>query len=722
MGAEFKILDVDDIPKEVKPKLVKYLCDLYVNAFAAKADIDEDCRKAKAMVDMKFVNKTDTYIARVNNQNRSYVPGDESRNREDAKAKMYNPFSARMVDADTAHLKKSAIPNNRELIKLNIGYHPIISEKLPEYKSCFEDGWEDYAKKTFIANKTVSNIMKAQRQGATYSNTVILHDYDPDEGFVFPQTLNFMNFAVFPKKDNPNKNCAMIYRSHIAEDDLRKRADISEGQLDELMPSSSMSMEELLKGNNNPDEQEASVGNIKIWTFFLPVYKDYYESDAKKREKYVLRNALIVMGVNDVGTSGLGTDANKISKTILKVVELPNRCYNPFQFSTFSVSDVDEPYARPKLMQYRGHQNLLNQLFYAFSYAVPLAIDPVKIVTKSGNRRSEDYVIGPGATLFEDQPNSIRFETYNVRLDTFLDAYQFLESDFGKGFGIPENVEGIPRTSGGDTTAREIEVTRQSGAIKLDYRADWQNEEFLQPFAYKFLLQTQIYIEQEIETAIIQYAGQEQYEEDPGRDAIIGDPNFWEFARGKRTITVGKEVIKNPCPLFRNWLIHSDIYSKLEVKTRQLMGQIPGEEGKPVFAGLVDAAFRAPGQGLQMLYEIITFPFASTDIEVESTTGEVTRKQEGENFQSIVGFLSQFEQPDPMTGMSKLQQGGMQLNIKEVARLAQKTFPTPSNELIIPFEAPPPLPVDGSVEAETLPGQLDGNTENVSEEKSQPEV
>ena len=722
MEKVINILDVnEDITKKQKETLLDYLCKVYIAAFSSKAEIDEYCKQAKAMSDMEFTKQVSK---RQRTNASSSIPqiryGEEKHNSEDEKSKMYNPFSARMVETHTAQLKKSGIPQNRELIKVDIGYHPVLSQAFPDYKGCFEDAWEDFGKKAFIKLRAVSKLMKAQKQASVYSNTVILHDYDPGIGFVNPKPINFMDFAMYPKKED-TKKCIKVYRCFVPEEDLRKRSDISEEDLDKLSISSDIDIETMFNSQEGSEDNSAAVGNIRILTFFVPTYKDYSEDNKGKREKFVLRNALITIGVNDIGA----VTPDGINKVLLSVVELPGREYDPFTFATLTVNDIDEPYAKPKLVQYRGHQILLNQLFSAFSYAIPLAVAPIVIALKDGNNKAEDYQIAPNSVWFETIPNSTRFETPNFRMDVFVNAYQFIESDFGKGYGIPENIEGIPRQSGGDKTAREAEIERQSGASKLDYVADWQAEELLQPFSYSFLLQTQLHIEIEVEGAVLKYLASKG---NPQLDSemVMKDPEFWKWVAGDTSIKIKGKDVYNPCPLFRNWIILSSIYDKLNERSKDLAGmnfQL-GTHPNPDLALLSDMIFKSPGAGLKTIYDIVTHPFSETDITVENTLGEITRKNQSENFQAFMQFLTNLDVPSGPSGMSRLQQEGLKLDVKEVLRLAHKAFPTASAKLITQATNPaqqmlPQQPVTTGSQMPQMPGQMTGETQNVSEDKSQ---
>lgn len=662
-----RVIDLNDkkqIPLEMRDNILpKFLWELYTAAFTAKGPLDNYCKQAKGMIDMQFTNEQ--MLNNPNYEDRNWW-GDKI-DTDDYESMTYDPTSARMVKALAAHLRKIGIPANRQFFKLNLEYNTVLSDQYHFLSTVLEEAWSEYLNKAFKRCKAIPKLVKAQKQSVQLGNTVVYVDYDKPLGVVNVKPIKLQNFALYPPKDDVS-NCAMVIRSNIAESDLKVRFDLDEKRLDMLVPATEINSRQIVDDRGEVSTQP--YGTVRVWTFFLPYYKNYViNGEDETKNKFELRNALVMMGINE------NTQDGKPEKVILHIVELDSREQNPISFTTLTAGDVDQPYNKPELVDYRGHQATLNRLDSAADRAIPMFIDPIKIISGADpTNTSEDYEVGPGAVLFETTPNAIRFETPKANLEHYILYKDHVAADFAKGFGMTENLEGVQRSKPGDKTAKEVEYERESGEGKIDYIAEWQNDGFFEDFLVKYLNQTQLHIEQEIEAAkvIWEAAGQ-----------MPGKP-FWDFAKGKTSVNIKDKEIKNPCPVFRNFIVWSKIETKLKNQFMALNNMAPELATSDIFkVGIAEAVFQNPNEGSQILYSIIIEPFDSTGITVEGSIGEASRAKEAENFNKVMNFLGILNTPDA-AGVSLLQKAGLQINVKEAVRLALKVNPIPTDNLVIP--------------------------------------
>ena len=702
-----KIINLNEIPKDIRDNVLpNFLEELYKAAFITKGPLDNYCKQAKAMVDMKFLNEE--LLNNPNHEDRNWW-GDKV-DTDDYESMTYDPMSARMVKALAAHLRRIGIPSNRQFFKLNFSYNPILSDRYNFLTPVFEDAWSEFLGKAFKRCKAIPKLIKAQRQSIVFGNTVIYVDYDKPLGVVNVKPIKLKNFALYPPKDDVS-NCAMVIQSNIPESDLKARFDLDEDRLDMLVPATEIQARTIVDDKGETGSQP--YGTVRVWTFFLPYYKNYTKGKKDKKNKFELRNALIMLGVNE------NTQDGKPEKVLLHILELDSREQNPISFSNLTAGEIDEPYNRPELVDYRGHQATLNRVDSAADRTVPMLIDPIKIVSGADpTNTTEDYEIGPGTVLFETVPNSIRFETVRANLEHYILYKDHVSSDFAKGFGITDLLEGVQRSKGGDKTAKEVERERESGEAKIDYIAEWQNDGFFEDFLIKYLNQTQLHIQQEIEAAKIIW-------ESTGQPVTKA---FWDFAKGQQEIQVGDSRIKNPCPLFKNWMTWSKIEQKLKQQFLTLNNMASDLQTADLFkVGIAETIFNDPNTGSDTLYRVIIEPFDSTGVTIEGSIGEASRAKDAENFNTVMSFLAQLNMPDA-TGISMLTKAGIQINTKEAIRLALKTNPIPSDNLIIPLtQSPQPQMMMPQVASqEPTPGGEITNPEQVEspqvEQPTQPGV
>lgn len=704
-----RVIDLNDkkqIPANIRDEVLpNFLWELYTAAFIAKGPLDNFCKQAKGMVDMQFMNEQ--MLNNPNYEDRNWW-GDKV-DTDDYESMTYDPMSARMVKALAAHLRRIGIPANRQFFKLNLEYNTQLTDRYHFLSTVLEESWSEFLTKAFKRCKAIPKLIKAQKQSIQLGNTVVYVDYDKPLGVVNVKPVKLQNFALYPPKDDVS-NCAMVIRSNIAESDLKVRFDLDEKRLDMLVPATEINSRQIVSDRGETDSQP--YGTVRVWTFFLPYYKQYKTNyETQEKEKFELRNALVMMGINE------NTQDGKPEKVILHILELDSREQNPISFSTLTAGDIDSPYNKPELVDYRGHQATLNRLDSAADRAIPMFIDPIKIVSGADpTNTSEDYEVGPGTVLFESVPNAIRFETPRANLEHYILYKDHVTADYAKGFGITENLEGVQRSSGGDKTAKEVESERQSGEAKIDYIAEWQNDGFFEDFLVKYLNQTQLHIQQEIEAAKIIWQA-------------TGQPinkSFWDFAKGLSEVNINNKIIKNPCPLYRNFIVWSKVEQRLKQQFLTLNNIAPELATPDLFkVGIAEQIFNDPNQGSEILYKIITEPFDSTGITIEGSIGEASRAREAENFNKVMNFLGILNTPDP-TGTSLLSKSGLQINTKEAVRLALKVNPIPSDSLVIPIPTQPNPMSQQLVSTQPQAGQEQVQEEatsiNSTEPVTQPEV
>ena len=643
-----KDLDIEnDIPKKIREEVLpEWLEKLYRAAFMIQMPLAIEWAKAQAMYDMRFSNQ-DLYLNRTVERTSNY--GGDKMDNDDVESMMYDPMSSRMVDTLAAHLRRVGIPINRELFRIQYNYHSTLSDKYPFMVYLLEEAWEDFGPRAFQKANIVSKLVKGQKQAIIKSQTVLNLDYDKTLGLIDAKPIRVEDFALYPPKEEINK-CCLVIKTHIPESDLRIRFDIPDDELVKLVPQKDIVFDGIDSNvfNPTPVTQTIPFGHIAVWVYFIPYYRDYSEEEETgKPQKFELRNALIMMGVNEIAT---GSDKTKkdIKKTLLKVVELDSVEECPILFSTLTAPEVGSPYCGNILLKYRGHQTTLNQLDFAFNRAVPMYIDPIKKVVSDGKQTSEDYEVGPGGILFCNNPNDIVFEKVQANLEHYILGKDHIERDFAKGFGVSELIEGIQRTKGGDKTATESEEERKSGEVKIDYIAEWQNDNYYQQFNFKYLLLTHVYIEEEVNSSKVVW---EEYEKSEEYDATI---NFLDWVKGKKTITFFGKTLNNPAPLYRNFILFSGIESKLKDKFQEFNPGIPNDQlAQQLQENSIANLMFNDTEGDEMLYQAIIQRFGFSDILIESSTGEITKLTQRDNFNQAMNILNGLDTPGapPAPGM-----------------------------------------------------------------------
>lgn len=684
-----------EIPKKIREEsLPEWLEKLYRAAFLSQLPLAVEWEKAQAMCDMRFTNQ-DLILSKSSLKN---AFRGEKADDDDFESLMYDPMSSRMVDTLSAHLRRVGIPVNRDIFNINYDYHGVLSDRFPFLVHLMEEAYQDFGKRAFQRAKIISKLVKGQRQAVIKGNTVLNLDYDKTMGLVDAKVLKIENFALYPPKDESDK-CYKVVRSDIPESDLKIRFDIPSDALEELIPAKDITLQGLDVGNTQyyPSDTTLPFGRVRVWVFFLPYYRDYVEEqNTGKMQKFELTNALVLLGVNELG-GPKGESGAKARKVLLKVIELDNADQCPILFSTLTPPEVGSPWGKTVLLKYRGHQTTLNQLDFAANKAVPMYIDPVKKVVSDGTQTSEDYEIGPGSVLFCKNKDDITFENVQANLQHYILFKDHIERDFGKGFGVTELMEGAQRTKGGDKTATEASEERKSGEVKIDYISEWQNDNYFAEFNYKYLLLTQLYIEQEVESAKVIWAeavGSSSPEEQNG--------TFWQWAKGETSITIGTKEYKNPCPLYKNFLVFSKLEQKLQDKFAEMLQPNPiTGESMPVTASIASKIFSDPN-GDELLYQAIIYPIHNTDISTEASTGEVSKAAQRQNFQAAMQVYNGLDTPNEM-GVSRLGQEGLKLNPKEIIRLTDKFYSLPSNKLIVPN--PQAIPQAPMAQQGNMPGQ-----------------
>ncbi len=688
-----------EIPKEIREEtLPEWLEKLYRAAFLSQLPLAVEWEKAQAMCDMRFTNQ-DLILSKSSLKN---AFRGEKADDDDFESLMYDPMSSRMVDTLAAHLRRVGIPVNRDIFNINYDYHGVLSDRFPFLVHLMEEAYQDFGKRAFQRGKIISKLVKGQRQSIIKGNTVLNLDYDKTMGLVDAKVLKIENFALYPPKDESDK-CYKIVRSDIPESDLKIRFDIPDESLEQLIPAKEIVLQGIDVGNTQyyPSDTTLSFGRIRVWVFFIPYYRDYVtEQSTGKTQKFELTNALILLGVNELGGMK-GDSSSKARKVLLKVVELDSADQCPILFSTLMPPEVGSPWGKTVLLKYRGHQTTLNQLDFAANKAVPMYIDPVKKVVSDGTMTSEDYEIGPGSVLFCKNKDDITFETVQANLQHYILFKDHIERDFGKGFGVTELMEGTQRTKGGDKTATEASEERKSGEVKIDYIAEWQNDNYFAEFVYKYLLLSQLYMEQEVESAKVIWA---EYEAQ-AQGQIQG--TMWDWIKGKGPINIGGKDYKNPCPLYHNFLSFSKIEQKLQDKFAEMLQPNPISGESMPFTGSIASQIFSDPNGDELLYQAIIYPIHNTDITTEASTGEVSKAAQRQNFQAAMQVYNGLDTPNEM-GVSRLGQEGLKLNPKEIIRLTDKFYSLPSNKLIIPNpQAIPqaPIPQQGNMEGQPAVSQ-----------------
>ena len=675
-----------DIPKKIREEVLpEWLEKLYRAAFMIQMPLAIEWAKAQAMYDMRFSNQ-DLYMNRTVDRTSSY--GGDKMDLDDLESMMYDPLSSRMVDTLAAHLRRVAIPVNREIFRIQYNYHSTLSDKYPFMVYLLEQAFENFGPRAFQKANIISKLIKGQKQAIIKSQTVLNLDYDKTLGLIDAKPIRMEHFALYPPKEEISK-CCLVVKTHIPESDLRIRFDIPDDELDKLKPQKDIVFDGIDSNvfNPTPITQSIPFGHVAVWIYFIPYYRDYLKEDETgKPQTFELRNALIMMGVNEVA-AGKDKKDQTIKKTLLKVVELDSQEECPILFSTLTAPEVGSPYCGNVLLKIRGHQTTLNQLDFAFNRAVPMYIDPIKKVVSDGKQTSEDYEVGPGGILFCNNPNDIVFEKVQANLEHYIMGKDHTERNATKCFGISEMIEGVQRTKGGDKTATESEEERKSGEVRIDYIAEWQNDNYYQQFIFKYLLLTQVYIEEEINASKVVW---EEYE---GSDEVDQTVSFWDWVKGKKPITLQGKTINNPAPLYRNFMLFSGIENLLKDKFQELNPGIPNDQlAMQLQQNSISNLMFNDTEGDELLYQAIIQRFGFSDILVETSTGEITKLTQRDNFTSAMNILNGLDTPGapPAPGMpatpSRLGQEGLKLSSTEIVRLTEKLYALPNNKLVIPMQ------------------------------------
>ncbi len=666
-----------DITKiEDQESFIKFLINLEQTAFFSRDHLEGEWRKVEAAINQQFVAQEELLVARsqTGSPSAEQLFGEEL-DAGDLEMRLYIPLLARMMEGWVGHLRRVGIPVNRQFFRVKFDYRGKLSIKFPFLVSIFEDAWQDFYTVAFNRIKAISKLTKGQKQTVTFGNTVLNLDYDKDVGLIDTKVVNIRNFALYPPKDDPSRS-NMIVKSTVPIGDLEERLDIPDNELEKLLPEGNVDHGHAGSYSQGTDSQ-VPFGQVEIWTYFIPYYKDYKKEElTEKKQSFKLRNAIVLLGVNKSGT----TPEEKY--ILLKVFELDNREQNPLLFSTFGPTLPNVPYDRGKLPQYIPYQALMNLLSYGAARGVAVAVDPPLLVKSTLKGTSDSYQVAPGVMWPVEDKNDISQLEIRPNLDHFLSFIEWVEKAAAKGIGITELLEGAESGGGSSRkTATQSVEERKSGEVRIDYIAEHQNDNYFQPFVYKYGLQSQLHMQIEVESA--KEIWNLYKEENP--ETL--DDAFWSFATGDTEIEVQDQTIINPCPLYRNFLTFSNIRQRIDAKQKEIEAQamLQTQQQSMTVPDMTFAPPQVPAITEEELYEAIIDPILSTNIIVEGSTGEITKREQRQDFLDLEMFFERLDTPTVPGMPSRLQSAGLYLDPKEVAKVASKLFNMPSVDLVKPI-------------------------------------
>ena len=640
-----KTWDISKIDESVQEQLVSQLWQVQTYGFDAVLPLLETYDAVERACNLDFKDKPSPTGQASNDSTTSQNPAIEqflgsNFDRGDSEHKYFLPIVAEQKEGWTGHIKRNTFPVNGKFFKVGFKWHKQLSKKFPFLVEVVEDCWNAFGEVAFSAIDAKPKLIQDAMQMVMFGQTFHGMEYDEDLELVGVRPLNARNCAIHPPTGNVD-NCTKIVRSQIPISELEGYPGISEEQLDKLVPCD-MVRNTSLSESDREDMNELAYGNVRIFTFFIPSVRIKY--GRKNQKVFKLKNAYIHMAVNEEGTID-ESGKSKPYMVLLEITELPSKLYCPIQYGTFGPLLAQRVYQKGKLSNYLGFNYLANMVTSTAAQAVPLKVFPPLKVPR--NRKGANHLFNwaPRAQWPLDKKDDIEAVELNINIDAFLMFLKWIYSVVGRGGGITDTLVGVDANPSSRKSATQARQETQSGEVRIDYDADWHSDTFIKYFVLSYFLLTQAYMEQQVTDLL-----EEWNEKTVKRKKKPDEKKKWEF-------------IKDNSPLFRNWLVFTNIEEKIKIKVQQL-----NAGGMEMTAALTEQMMST-----QLLYEIAIEPLRTTNIIVEPASSDITKREKRQDFLDyVLAFLLKLP----------LQEQGMVLKLRKVIEQGAKLFDMPESDFV----------------------------------------
>ena len=222
---------------------------------------------------------------------------------------------------------------------------------------------------------------------------------------------------------------------------------------------------------------------------------------------------------------------------------------------------------------------------------------------------------------------------------------EFVYKTAGQITGGTDTLKGVDTNPSARKSATQAEDERQSGEVRIDFPAEWQNDTFLKWFVYVYSILSQSYLQQEVEDLMELWN-----EKSTKKGKPVDEKKKWDF-------------IKSKSLAFQNFLSFSNIEEKIRLRLKELR-----DGGMPLTATVAEDFIDT-----QLLYEAIIERLRMTNIIVDGSTSEVSAREAKQDF---LDYITSFLMTLPLA------EAGMSLKIKEIIRVASKLFGMPEADFV----------------------------------------
>lgn len=666
--SKVETLDLTKIKVDVKDKLIEHLDTVQKVGFEEqtllRVDWDAvDLADALEFEDDGSLDYTVVDDTTATPVNKKYFPTNEEGDAQDTEDKIYVPIIAQQKDGWVGHTRRVLIPTNRRFYDMKFHWRKTLSKQYPFLVPVFEDGWKRFLNTSFDRIGEVSKIVQGIVHLVMYANVFTSTDYDPDYQLVTTSILNNRDCCVYPAKGDPRK-ASYCNVSYMPIQSLREMPDIDQELLSQIQADKHIKRDDGGEAYNSGSN--VPYGHLKVATYFIPGWecddvKVKYDKKQKRKIKeegtYELKNALILVA-EDVKLKENKTIDDKLAKkyfgeshtdkVILSIVLLPSKDHNPFLLSTFEPTTNQAMYAKSKLAKYLGYQEMGNMIATVAWHGIPIKVFPPLKISGSARQKPPGYFKwAPRAGWPMDRPDDVQPMEVTVDVGAFIEFATWVERTAAKGMGITELLQGISANPSSRKTATEALEERKSGEVKVDFAAEWMNDTYLKLIVWKNALITQQSIEEEVEDL------RKLWDEENralGKKAK-SNADFWKFVREESE-------------LYRNFLNFSGIIHEIEKHLLEMQ-----RAGNKMTAQAVEQEFDYG----ETLYQAIIEPIQLTDVIVDGSTSEITRREAKQDFVDLIGIYK---------GLPLLEMGWI-LNIKAIDERAAKLFNEESGKYVI---------------------------------------